>query len=229
MSVPTHVRIISQPLLDSLTRPQAIMSCDVRSLYAAAAAVTAGATLTNGQSGALETVWQVLGGSAPIRVRPDLPAADRGPLARSIELLADSAAAEQRRLVTTTVANTLEAEDWTVTVVHGGPPGHYAGIEATRASEHLIVAVGPGELVVDQSGARDCGATVDMIINGLREIGWTTVIADAPHDGSGGSLYVLPGGPTRAHAVQASLRYDVHRPGTAEPPTAQVGLRITAG
>jgi len=230
MSRMTHVRIISQPLLDNLTRPQAIMSCDVRSLYAAAATVTDGAALTSDQSGALETAWHVLGGGAPVRVQPGLPAPERTLLARSIGLLADSAASEQRRLIAATVANTLEAEDWTVTVVQGGPPGRYSGIEATRACEHLIVAVGPGELIVDQSEARDCGATVDMIISGLREIGWTTVVADdPPHHGPAGSLYVLPGGPTRAHAVQAALRYDLRPVSTADRPPAQVGLRITAG
>jgi hypothetical protein len=230
MSRTTRVRILSQPLLATLTRAQAVMACDIASLHGAAATIAAGATLTNGQVATLNSVQDVLGAGAALRVTPTMSAPDRAMLAVSVAEMADAVAVQQRSLVASTVVNTLRAESWTVTVVEGDSPDRYTGIEATRGTEHLIAAVGPGELLADQAGAHDCGATVDTLAAGLREVGWDiTVTDDVPHDGTGGTLYALPGGPTKAHAVQASLRHDAGMRGTAKRRAAPSAIRTTAG
>ncbi len=114
---------------------------------------------------------------------------------------------EQRALIAETTRNALVGEGWTVTVIEGGGADRYTGIEATRGTEHLLAAVGADELIADQAGAHDCAATVEMIANGLRAIGATPMVTDdVPHDGQGGSLYAIAGGPSRAHAIAATLR-----------------------
>jgi hypothetical protein len=225
-----RVRVISQSLLASFTRPQAVMTCDVGSLYGAAAAIAAGTTLTSTQVSALEAARQVLGGGASIAAARGMSAHDRTLLAQSVSAMADAAATEQRGLVAATLATTLRADNWIVTVVDGGDPDRYTGIEATRGTEHLVAAVGPGELITDQAGAHDCDATVDTIVTGLQAIGWSAAIADdVRHDGTGGSLYALSGGPTKAHAVQATLRRDAVRMSVARHGSTPSALRITAG
>jgi hypothetical protein len=116
-------------------------------------------------------------------------------------------AIEQRALIAEATRNVLISEGWTVTMIDGGAADRYTGIEATRGTEHLLAAVGADELIADQAGAHDCAATVEMIAGGLRAIGATpTVTDDVSHDGQGGTLYAIQGGPTRAHAIAAALR-----------------------
>ena len=92
-------------------------------------------------------------------------------------------------------------------MIDGGAADRYTGIEATRGTEHLLAAVGAEELIADQAGAHDCAATVQVIADGLRAVGATaTVTDDVPHDGQGGTLYAIEGGPSRAHAIAATLR-----------------------
>ena len=120
---------------------------------------------------------------------------------------ADQLAVQQRTLITETTRAALASEGWTVTVVDGGGADRYTGIEATRGTEHLVAAVGADDLIADQAGAHDCAATVEAITAGLEAIGATaTVVGDVPHDGQGGSLYALDGGPTKAHAIAATMR-----------------------
>jgi hypothetical protein len=120
---------------------------------------------------------------------------------------ADLLAIQQRTLIAETTRAALAEQGWTVTVVDGGDADRYTGIEATRGTEHLVAAVGADDLIADQAGAHDCAATVDAITAGLEAIGATaTVVDDVPHDGQGGSLYALDGGPTKAHAIAATLR-----------------------
>jgi hypothetical protein len=120
---------------------------------------------------------------------------------------ADQVVIQQRTLIAETTRATLASEGWTVTVVDGGDADRYTGIEATRGTEHLVAAIGADDLIADQAGAHDCSATVDTITAGLTAIGaTTTVVDDDPHDGQGGSLYALDGGPTKAHAIAATLR-----------------------
>jgi len=114
----------------------------------------------------------------------------------------------------------LAADGWTVTVVDGDP-GHYTGIEATRGDEHLLAAVGAGDLITDQAGAHDCAGTVDAILSGLQAAGAeVTVTNDVAHDGRGGSLYTVSGGPTRAHAIASTLRQT-----TSDEPARQARRR----
>ena len=114
-------------------------------------------------------------------------------------------------------------------MIDGGAADRYTGIEATRGTEHLLAAVGAEELIADQAGAHDCAATVQVIANGLRAVGATaTVTDDVPHNGQGGTLYAIEGGPSRAHAITATLRRAAApAPGRrrAAPPT----LRTTTG
>jgi hypothetical protein len=120
---------------------------------------------------------------------------------------ADQLVIQQRTLIAETTRATLASEGWTVTVVDGGDADRYTGIEATRGTEHLVAAIGADDLIADQAGAHDCSATVDTITAGLTAIGATaTVVDDVPHDEQGGSLYALDGGPTKAHAIAATLR-----------------------
>jgi hypothetical protein len=120
---------------------------------------------------------------------------------------ADLVAVQQRTLITEATRAALASEGWTVTVVDGGAADRYTGIEATRGTEHLVAAVGADDLIADQAGAHDCAATVEAITAGLEAIGATAALVDdVPHDGQGGSLYALDGGPTKAHAIAATLR-----------------------
>jgi hypothetical protein len=170
MSQAIWIHLVSQPNLSGLSRAQAVLACDVGSLYATDAA-----------------------------------------LARAV-------AVEQRRLIASTTANTLMAANWTVTVVGGGAPDRYTGIEATRGTEHLLAAACYGELIVDQAGVDDRGAGDDLV-EGLRQVGATvaagtvaagTVAAGTVAAGAGDrairTLYGLSGGPSLAHAIQAGLR-----------------------
>jgi hypothetical protein len=113
---------------------------------------------------------------------------------------------ERRAVLAEATKAVLAAGGWTVTVVHGDAD-HYTGIEATRSDEHLLAAVGANDLITDQVGAHDCAGTLDAILSGLRSDGAeVTVTNDVAHDGRGGSLYNLSGGPTRAHAIASTLR-----------------------
>jgi len=137
-------------------------------------------------------------------------------------------AIEQRTLIAEATSNALISEGWTVTMIDGGAADRYTGIEATRGTEHLLAAVGAGELIADQAGAHDCAATVQVIANGLRAIGATAAVTDdVPHDGQGGTLYAVNGGPTRAHAIAATLRRTA--PAAGRRRSAPAALRTTTG
>src|SRR5260370_13102833 len=206
----TRVRVLSKPLVASLTRAQAVMACAVSMFYSAAAMLAAGQTLTDAQVGTLNAVTDMLGLGQVLGCAPAAAAPDPKMVATSIAAMADATVVEQRGLLASTIVNTLMADNWTVTVVDGGDPDRYTGIEATRGTEHLIAAVGPDELTVDQVGAHDCGGTVDVLVEGLLEIGCALMIADdTPHKGSGGPVYALEGGPTLAHATPLSVRHEV--------------------
>ena len=141
---------------------------------------------------------------------------------------ADQQAIQQRTLIAEATSNALISEGWTVTMIDGGAADRYTGIEATRGTEHLLAAVGAGELIADQAGAHDCAATVQVIANGLRAIGATAAVTDdVPHDGQGGTLYAVNGGPTRAHAIAATLRRTA--PAAGRRRSAPAALRTTTG
>jgi hypothetical protein len=210
----TRVRVVSQPLAASLTRAQTLLACDVAALYRTAAALAAGQPAAGADLAMLHAVGEVLScnpAELVIHVQPDPDKAPAVPTARAALAIADGAAVEQRGLLASTIANTLMAANWTVTVVDGGAPERYTGIEATRGTEHVIVGVGAGELIADQASSDDRWV-VDVLIEGLREIGCAVAIAEDPAGpGSGGSLYALRGGPSLAHAIQALL------PGSERP------------
>jgi hypothetical protein len=116
------------------------------------------------------------------------------------------APAERRAVLTAAATAVLADGGWTVTVVHGDAD-HYTGIEATRGDEHLLAAVGADDLITDQAGAHDCAATLDAVLSGLQAGGADVKVTnDVAHDGRGGSLYAIAGGPTRAHAIASTLR-----------------------
>ncbi len=192
MSRAIWIRLVSQPGRPGLSRAQAVLACNVESLYAADAA-----------------------------------------LARAV-------AVEQRRLIASTIANTLMAANWTVTVVDGGAPDRCTGIEATRGTEHLLAAACYGDLVVDQAGADDRGAGDDLV-EGLRQVGGTVVAGtavagQAAAAGTGdraiGTLYGIRGGPSLAHAIQAGLRRSqvtaVTRPSGGQTAVSPQGARHAA-
>jgi hypothetical protein len=138
-------------------------------------------------------------------------------------------AIEQRTLIAEATRSALVGEGWTVIMVDGGTADQYTGIEATRGTEHLLAAVGADELIADQAGAHDCAATVEVIAGSLRAIGATpTLTDDVPHDGQGGTLYAVRGGPTRAHAIAATLRLAA-APAPARRRAAPPTLRTTTG
>jgi hypothetical protein len=225
----TRVRIMSQPLHARLTRAQALMACDVGALYAAAAAITAGQSLSAPQVATLMSVDEALSHGMRLTAAQPVNLRARQVTAGAVDAMARTVAVEQRAQLASTVVNTLKADNWTVTVVDGGDPDRYTGIEATRGTEHLIAAVGPGELIADQAGAHDCGGTVDTLVNGLRDVGFTLTVADdMPHDGSGGSLYSLRGGPTRAHAIQAGMRIELAGVRNQKRRSAPPSIRMTA-
>jgi len=216
MSRTTRLRVLNLSILDHLTREQAVMAVDVHALHACAATIAAGAALTSTEAMAAATAQRAFGTPGMLTASASMSIPARAQLAATVTTMADTAAVEQRTRIATAVATALKGQDWTVTVVDGGSPDRYTGIEATRGTEHFVAAVGAGELIADQAGAHDCDATVDAVAESLRQIGTTVqVIQDVPHDGSGGSLYAISGGPTRAHAIQASLR--ARLPGRAAP------------
>jgi ribosomal protein S5 len=113
---------------------------------------------------------------------------------------------ERRAVLAETTRATLAAEGWTVTMVEGDAE-HYTGIKATRSDEHLLAAVGADDVITDQAGAHDCAATLQAVLAGLRARGAEPTVTDeTEHDGRGGSLYAVRGGPSRAHAIAATLR-----------------------
>jgi hypothetical protein len=159
-------------------------------------------TLTHGH-----TILQGTGGALVAQGAMTASLATNTGAAMSGMSTADRLAIQQRTLIAETARAALASEGWTVTVVDGGDADRYTGIEATRGTEHLVAAVGTDDLIADQAGAHDCAATVDAITAALMAIGATaTVVDDVPHDGRGGSLYALDGGPTKAHAIAATLR-----------------------
>ena len=208
MSRTIRVRMMSQALHAALTRPHAVMAIDIEALHATAATISAGTALTTAQTSVVTAAQRALGGTGKLQIRPRLTAAQRTQLSASVASLADAVAIGQRTEITTAVTAALEGQGWTVTVVHGGDPDRYTGIEATRDTEHFVAGAAAGELIADQAGAHDCDATVEAITASLSKIGMATITQDVPHGPAGGTLYALAGGPTRAHAVQASLRRD---------------------
>jgi hypothetical protein len=161
--------------------------------------------LTHGP-GVLQGTGRVLGAQGSMSAGAAMSAMTAGAAVSSMSA-ADLLAIRQRTLIAETTRAALARQGWTVTVVDGGGADRYTGIEATRGTEHLVAAVGADDLIADQAGAHDCAATVDAITAGLEAIGATAaVVDDVPHDGQGGSLYALDGGPTKAHAIAATLR-----------------------
>lgn len=228
MSRTTRIRL-DLGLLRELTREQAVMAVNTSSLHATAEALKAGAPLIPAQFTEVTAAGDALGVPTPFSASRSMTAAGRARLATAVSTLADSAAIQQRGQITAAVTSTLGAKGWTVTVVDGGDPDRYTGIEATRGSEHLVAAAGPRELIADQAGTHDCAATADALATSLRELGCVISITnDVPHDGTGGALYALPGGPTRAHAVQASLRAPT-QPSTSPRRITPAPARLTAG
>jgi len=207
------------------------MACDVDTLYGASAMIAAGQPMTSAQVATLNAVRDVLGLTEVITASPATSAQDRTLAARSVAAIADATAVEQRHLIASTVVNTLKTENWTVTFIDGGAPDRYTGIEATRDTEHLIAAVGPGELIAEHAGAHDRGAVVDSLVQGLCEVGCDVAVDDdVPADGLGGTLFSLRGGPTRAHAIQASLAHEASGTEPAKRRTAPSGgIRLIAG
>jgi len=199
MSRTTRIRVLNLNLYQVLTHGQGSMQGSGRSL---------------GTQGAMAPQGAMTAGSA-MRGTPAMSAADQQ-------------AIQQRAVLAETTRAALATEGWTVTVVDGDGADSYTGIEATRGTEHLVAAVGANDLIADQAGAHDCAATVEAITAGLRAIGATaTVTDDVAHDGNGGSLYAVPGGPTKAHAIASSLRRPPAGPGRhRQGPTT---LRTSAG
>jgi hypothetical protein len=228
MSRTTRMRL-DLSLLRKLTQDQAVMGVNTSALRAIADAVKTGTALSPGQIAEVTSAVDALGVPPLLGIGGSIAVAGRARLATAVSTLADNAAIQQRGRIAAAVTNTLKAEGWMVTVVDGGHPDRYTGIEATRNNEHLIAAVGPGELIADQAGAHDCAATADALAASLRELGGTVIITDdVPHDGTGGALYALPGGPTRAHAVQASLRA-LKQPSKSRRRAVPASARLIAG
>jgi hypothetical protein len=186
MSRTTRIRVLNLALHGVLTHGHGSMQGSGRSLAVQGSMTT--------HAGAM-TAASAMGGT------PAMSAADRQ-------------AIQQRALIAETTRAALADQGWTVTVVDGDGADSYTGIEATRGTEHLVAAVGADDLIADQAGAHNCVATVQAITEGLRAIGATaTVTDDVPHDGNGGSLYAVPGGPTKAHAIARTLRRAPGAPG----------------
>jgi hypothetical protein len=229
MSRTSRVRIVSQSLMAALTA-NGLMSVDVSGLRTLAADIATGHVPTPAQAGVVHAASRASSGARQPALAA-LPAniaeaatADRQRAASRLWQLADDVAVEQRNRLADALTSALTADGWAVTTVDGGAPGRFTGVEATRGDEHLLAAVGAGELLADQAGAADCRRTLSRITDAVRGLGVdVAVIDDVEHDGSGGALYTLPGGPTRAHAIQASLRHAPHartvrpRPAAARP------------
>lgn len=230
MSKTARVRLVSRPLLANFTRAQTVLACDVTMLYSAAATIAAGQPLTEAQVATINSVSDALALDEATQLSSAIPVSDRKRVAKSVEATADAAAVEQRRLLASTVVNTLRAENWIVTIVDGGYPDRYTGIEATRGAEHLVAAVRPGEMITDQASGHDGDETVEALAQGLREVGCAVSVDEGvPRDGGGGTLFSLRGGPTHAHAVQASLRHDPREVTAASHREAGPSVRLTAG
>jgi hypothetical protein len=230
MSRTTRLRVLNLSILSHLTREQAVMAVDVQALHACAATISVGATLTGAETMAVSVAQRAFGAPGMLTASTSMSAPARAQLAATIATMADTAAVEQRSRIATAVATVLRNQDWTVTVVDGGAPDRYTGIEATRGTEHFVAAAGAGELIADQAGAHDCDATVGAVAASLEQIGATvTVVQDVPHDGHGGSLYAISGGPTRAHAVQASLRMPPARAVARRPRSAPAAMPLITG
>jgi hypothetical protein len=179
------------------------MACDAVLLRAAADAAARGEQLTTAQASALRAAGELLADAPAAAATITGPAAG----ARLAAAIADLVAVAQRDLVTAAVVTTLQSENWTVTVVEGSAPDRFTGIEASCGTGHVVVAVGAAELLADQASARDHHSVIDLLVEGLREVGWAAAVDDgSPCDRCHVSLYALPGAPTRAHAVQESLR-----------------------
>jgi hypothetical protein len=203
MSSGAHIRIGSEPAA-ALSHAQALMACDAALLRSAADAVAAGERLTTRQASALRAAGELLADAPAAAKTMARPATGAWPATA----LADAVAVAQRELVTAAVVTTLRAENWTVTVVEGGAPDRWTGIEASSGTGHAVLAVGAAELLVDHACARGSRSVIDLLVEGLRAVGWAAAVDDSsPHDRCRVSLYDLPGEPTRAHAVQASLRW----------------------
>ncbi len=222
MSSGARIRVVSEPAAGP-SHAQALMACDAALLRSAADAMTAGEQLTPAQASALRAAGELLADAPAAAETITRPAAG----ARLAAAIADSVAVAQRDLVTAAVVTTLRAENWTVTVVEGSAPDRFTGIEASCGTGHVVVAVGPAEMLADQACARNSRSVIDLLVEGLREVGWAAAVDDSsPCDRCHVSLYALPGEPTRAHAVQASLRWPPtggqHEKGAAwaEPGTA---------
>ncbi len=185
-----------------MSHAQAVMACDADLLRLGADALAAGGRLTGLQYSALLAAGTLLADA------PAAPVIKTGPASapRLATAIAEAVAVAQRDMVAAAVVTTLQAENWTVTVVEGGAPDRYTGIEASCGTGHVVVAVGPAELLADQAGAHDDQSVIDLLVQGLREVGWAVAIDGDPRERCHRSLYKLPGEPTRAHAVQASLR-----------------------
>jgi hypothetical protein len=210
MSRTTRVRLVDAQLQAALTGQHALMAVDCRVLSGIAQLVSSGCTLSASEQSLVSASAHVLAddGVLPLSQLPTLLA---DPVA--LRELADAAAVEQRQRVTVALETALADDAWLVTVVPGRTPDHFTGLEATRGDEHLVAALGAGEVVIDQSGAVDCLGTVAKLTAALAAIGChVRVDDDVVHDGRGGPLYGLAGGPTRAHAVEAVLRRSPPRP-----------------
>jgi hypothetical protein len=197
-----RIRICGGPLA-GLSHAQAVLACDAAVLRSAAAVLALGGRLTSAQAAALRAAGALLADA------PTAPAVTAGATSpsRLAAVIAEAVAVAQRDMVTAAVVTTLQAENWTVTVVAGSAPDRCTGIEASCGTGHVVVAVGAAELLADQAGPDDHRSVTDLLVQGLREVGWIAAVEDGiPPDRPYGSLYNLPGQPTRAHAVQASLR-----------------------
>lgn len=205
MSRTTRVRLVNTRLQGFLAGQNAVMAVDAGLLTGVADRVATGCSLSASEQDLVSVSAQVLMGEGLVVETPATPDLLQDPDA--IRLLADIAVVEQRERIATVLDSTLRAAGWTVTVVPGREPQSFTGLEATRGDEHLLAALGAGEVITDQCGAVDCVATVSEIKEALREIGCELRLEnDVVHDGGGGPLYGLHGGPSRAHAIEAQLK-----------------------
>jgi hypothetical protein len=223
MSCGSRIRVVSEPAA-APSHAQALMACDAALLRSVANAVAAGEQLTPAQASALRRADELLTDAPAAAKTMTRPAAG----ARLASAIADSVAVAQRDLLTAAVVTTLQAENWTVTVVAGSAPDRFTGIEASCGTGHLVVAVGAAELLADQACAHGSSAVIDLLVEGLREVGWAAAVDDSsPCDQCRVSLYALSGEPTRAHAVETSLRWPPtggqHEQGAAPAEPGSVG------
>jgi hypothetical protein len=184
---------VGPPRTPDVARSQALLAVNADALREWGASLAAGGTLSSDEAALVSTTNQVMTGSQEF--------------VSNLSALADQVAIEQRTIIASTVRSTLEESGWTVHAVPGVEADQYTGIEATRGSEHFVAGVVANEVIADQAGAHDCRETVSMLAAALQVVGSNVaVVDDVEHDGTGGALYALEGGPTLAHAIQASLR-----------------------